>query len=72
MEKIKVGFIPAHRNLMDEDYAIKAKDFFYGKLSNNLFIELYCPDSNLIKNGLVKSFEDSQKVIKLFFISIQF
>jgi len=66
MVKLKIGFIPAHRQLMGEDFAVEMRKFYIKKLSKIKEIELIYPDENLIKNGLVRNFEDSKKVINLF------
>ena len=66
MEKLKIGFIPAHRELMGEDFAVEMRKFYIKKLSAIKEMELIYPDENLTKKGLVRDFEDSKKVIELF------
>ena len=68
MGKVKVGFIPAHRDLMDEQYAKGIRDIIVDKLNHMDGIELIVPDEVHTKNGLVRSEEDAQKTISLFSI----
>lgn len=66
MKKIKLGLIPAHRDLMEEDYAINARNIFLKEIKKDNSIEVICPDPGLTKGGLVRNEEDAGKVINLF------
>lgn len=66
MKKLKIGFIPAHRNLMDEKYAIKTKETILKNLKKNSEIDISVPDMQLTEGGLVRSEKDSEKVVELF------
>lgn len=68
--KLKIGLIPAHRNLMDEDYAVSFRNQIVSNIIKELQnIELVVPDHNLTKNGLVRDEEDATKTKMLFYDS---
>lgn len=67
MPKIKIGFIPAHRDLMDESYAVNTKKLFENKLKSHKNVEIICPDESITQGGLVRNFNDIQKVCDLFY-----
>ena len=66
MKKIKIGFIPTHRDFFDEDWAIEMRNRTLKSLVNIKDIVIAVPDNNLTKDGLVRNLEDSKKVTKLF------
>ena len=63
---LKIGFIPTHRNLMDEEYAISMKRIFEEKMKSHPQIELVVPGNNLTNGGLVRDENDAKKILKLF------
>ena len=66
MNGLKIGFIPAHRDLMDEGYAKNIRDIFLDKLAGIKEIDVICPDDTMTKSGLVRNEEDAEHVLKLF------
>jgi L-fucose isomerase-like protein len=66
MKKLKIGFIPAHRELMGEAFAVEMREFYIKKLSSIKEMELIYPDENLTKKGLVRDLEDSKAIINFF------
>ena len=67
MSKIKIGFIPAHRDMMDEEYAVTTKKLFEDRFRADRNIEVICPNSSLTCGGLVRNLEDAKKVSELFY-----
>ena len=66
MEKIKIGFIPAHRNIFSSDWAINMKERTLQTLSKIDFIEVVTPTNEITTNGLVENEDDAKKTIQLF------
>jgi len=66
MRKVKIGFVPLHREPFDENWAIELRKRFIKTLSEVENIMLLYPSENLTKNGLVRNDEDADKVIRLF------
>jgi len=66
MDKLKVGFIPAHRDLMDEDYAKSVRNILVEKFIKINDIDLIVPDELLTLNGLVRCEGDALKTADLF------
>jgi len=67
-EKVRIGFVPAQRDLFDETWAEEMKKRVLkalGSISGKNKIEIIHPDENLTKKGLVRD-DDAAKVIKLF------
>lgn len=67
MNSLKIGFIPAHRDLMDEEYAKNIKNIFINKFKKFKEIDVIYPDDTATKNGLVRSEKDAEYVLKLFY-----
>lgn len=66
MKRLKIGFIPTHRDFFDENWAIKMRNRTLNSLVNVNDIEIIVPDSNLARGGVIRNLDDSNKVIKLF------
>jgi len=66
MEKVRIGFVPAHRAVFDESWAVEMRARTLKVLSRIEGLELVVPDENLTKNGLVRDEEDAKKVTSLF------
>lgn len=66
MRKVKIGFVPLHREPFDEDWAVELRKRFIKTLSEAENITLIYPSENLTKNGLVRNDEDADKIIRLF------
>jgi len=65
-EKVKIGFVPLHREFFDENWAIDMRRRSLEALSKIENLEIIVPDENLTKNGLVRDDEDAEKTIQLF------
>ncbi len=66
MEKIKVGFVPAHREPFDEEWAIQMRRRCLDAFSKIKELEVVVPDEALTRNGLVRDDADAGKAIQLF------
>jgi len=66
MEKVKIGFVPAHRTVFDEKWAVEMRQRTLRALSKIEGLELVYPDEKLTKKGLVSGEEDAEKTIQLF------
>jgi len=66
MEKIRIGFLPSHRNIFSRDWAVKMKERTLETLSKIGFIEVITPTPKITSNGLIEDEEDARKTIKLF------
>ena len=66
LEKIKVGFVPCHREPFDEKWAVEMRRRCLRALSKIEEMITVVPDEELTKNGLVRDDSDAEKVIKLF------
>lgn len=66
MSSIRVGFVPLHRDVFDEEWAIEMRGRTIKALSKMKALQLVVPDEDLTRNGLVRCEEDAEKVIQLF------
>jgi len=66
MEKVKIGFVPAHRTVFDEKWAVEMRQRTLKALSKIEGLESVYPDEKLTKKGLVSGEEDAEKTIQLF------
>jgi len=68
MAKVKIGFVPAHREPFDEEWAVNMKQRVLDALKSlkNKNIDIIHPDTSLTKNGLVRNDEDAEKIINYF------
>lgn len=66
MERLKIGFVPAHREPFGEDWAAKMRRRCLDAFSKNSQIEVIVPDERLTKLGCVRNDEEAEKVIALF------
>ena len=66
MEKIRIGFIPAHREPFDDDWAARMRKRCLDALAKIPQLEIVAPDGKLTAGGLVRDDGDADKVIKLF------
>ncbi|MEM3470548.1 MAG: L-fucose/L-arabinose isomerase family protein [Thermoproteota archaeon] len=64
--KVRLGFVPLHREPFDEEWARKLRSRTINVLSSLEEITLVYPDEKLTKNGLVRNDEDASKTIGLF------
>ncbi|MFQ6095924.1 MAG: L-fucose/L-arabinose isomerase family protein, partial [Candidatus Bathyarchaeia archaeon] len=66
MEKLRIGFIPAHREPFDEEWAVQMRRRCLDALSKVEELEIVVPDEELTRNGLVRDDVDADKIIQLF------
>jgi L-fucose isomerase-like protein len=66
MEPIKIGFVPAHREPFDEDWASKMRRRCLDAFPRSAQVEITVPDEKLTKNGCVRDDGEAEKVIALF------
>jgi L-fucose isomerase-like protein len=66
VEDIKIGFVPAHREPFDEDWAVQVRKRCIDALSHIKGIKIIVPDAKLTPGGLVRDDGDAGKVIRLF------
>ncbi len=66
MEKIKIGFVPAHREPFDEDWAAQMRKRCLDVISRVPRLEIIVPDEQLTSRGCVRDDEDAEKTIRLF------
>jgi L-fucose isomerase-like protein len=66
MDAIKIGFVPAHRNSLSEDWASELRQRCLAVFSKIPGLEIIVPDKSLTKGGFVRSEEEAEKVIRLF------
>jgi len=66
MDKIKIGFVPAHREPFDDDWAVNMRKRCLAALSRVKGLEVIVPDARLTKGGLVRDDGDADKTIGLF------
>lgn len=66
MRKIRIGFIPAHREPFDEEWAEQMRTRCLAAFSLIPGIELVVPDEQLTHKGLVRDDRDAEKTIGLF------
>jgi hypothetical protein len=63
--KIKIGFVPAHREPFDEEWAVQMRERCLKVFSEVKGLELVVPE-RITRNGLVRDDADAEKTIKLF------
>lgn len=66
MDKIRIGFIPAHREPFDEDWAVRLRKRCLDALSCIPRLEIIVPENKITCGGLVRNDADAEKTIKLF------
>jgi len=66
MEDIKLGFVPAHREPFDEDWAAQMRKRCLDVFSQIPKLEVVVPDKQLTRNGCVRDDVDTEKTIRLF------
>lgn len=64
--KIKIGFVPSHREPFDERWAVEMRARTLKALSLIEGLEVVVPDENLTQNGLVRDDMDAEKTVQLF------
>jgi L-fucose isomerase-like protein len=66
MKNIKLGFVPAHREPFNEDWARKLRQRCLDVFSKIAGLEVICPDLTITPGGLVHNDLDAENTIKLF------
>jgi L-fucose isomerase-like protein len=66
MKTIKLGFVPAHREPFDENWAVQMRERCLKVFSKIPELEVVCPDAKITPNGLVRNDLDAENTIKLF------
>lgn len=66
MEKIRIGFVPAHREPFGDDWAVRMRKRCLGVLAKVPYFEVIAPDEKLTRGGLVRDDGDAGKVIRHF------
>jgi hypothetical protein len=66
MEKVKIGFVPAHREPFDESWAAEMRRRCLEVFNHIPLVEVIVPDDNLTQQGCVRNDLEAEKVIDLF------
>lgn len=66
MEKMKIGFVPAHREPFDENWAAEMRSRCLAAFSDIDHLDIVVPDEKLTRRGCVWDDADAEKVIELF------
>jgi len=66
MDKIKIGFVPAHREPFDENWAVTMRKRCLGAFAKMPRLEIIVPDTKLTAKGLVRDDSDADRAIQLF------
>jgi L-fucose isomerase-like protein len=66
MEPLKIGFVPAHREPFDEDWASKMRRRCLDSFPRGPLMEIIVPDERLTRGGCVRDDNEAEKVIALF------
>jgi L-fucose isomerase-like protein len=66
MEKLRIGFVPAHREPFDESWAVKMRERCLKAFVKNKMLEIVVPDTKMTQGGCVRNDQDAAKVIDLF------
>lgn len=64
--RVKIGFVPSHRSIFDENWAISMRKRCINVFLSIEGLELIAPEENITKKGLVSDEEDADKTIQLF------
>jgi len=66
MEKLKIGFVPAHREPFDENWAAEMRKRCLDVFQEIEFLDIVVPDEKLTRQGCVRDDADAAKVVDLF------
>jgi L-fucose isomerase-like protein len=66
MDKVKIGFVPAHREPFDDDWAVQMRKRCLGALAKVKGLEVVVTDGKMTPGGLVRGDADADKAIRLF------
>lgn len=66
METLKIGFVPAHREPFDENWAAQMRRRCLDAFASSPLLEIIAPDEKLTKGGCVRDDSEAEQVIDLF------
>ncbi len=66
MDKIKIGFVPAHREPFDEEWAAAMRKRCLDAFSEIPHMEIVVPDDKLTIGGCVRNDDEAEKTIRFF------
>jgi L-fucose isomerase-like protein len=66
MEPLKIGFVPAHREPFDENWASKMRRRCLDAFRLNPTVQIIVPDEKLTRGGCVRDDGEAEKVVALF------
>lgn len=66
MNKVRLGFVPAHREPFDENWASDMRKRCLDAFRNSNELEIIVPDESVTRHGCVWDDADAEKVISLF------
>jgi L-fucose isomerase-like protein len=66
MEKLRLGFVPAHREPFDRTWAEKMRERCLKSFAQHKSMEIVVPDADLTQGGCVRDDREAEKVIALF------
>jgi L-fucose isomerase-like protein len=66
MEPLKIGFVPAHREPFDEDWALTMRRRCLDAFPRSPQLEIIVPDERLTKGGCIRDDGEAEKAIVLF------
>jgi L-fucose isomerase-like protein len=66
MDKVKIGFVPAHRQSLSDDWASELRKRCLAVFAKTPGLEIVVPDESLTNLGLVRNDAEAQKVISFF------
>jgi L-fucose isomerase-like protein len=66
MESLKIGFVPAHREPFDENWAVQIRKRCLEAFPSGPLVEIITPDEKLTQGGCVRNDAEAETVIGLF------
>ena len=66
MDKLRIGFVPAHRQSLSEEWAGQLRQRCLDVFARIPGLEIVVPDENLTQGGFVRNNAEADKVINLF------
>ena len=66
MKKVKIGFIPSHREPFGEEWGKEMRARCLAEMKQVPGLDVVVPAQSLTKNGLVRNLSDARKTLDLF------
>ena len=66
MKKVKIGFIPSHREPFGEEWGKEMRARCLAEMAKAPGLEVVVPDEKMTKNGVVRNLADGKKTLDLF------